>query len=390
MSFKLRGSLGRVMFKVGVFSAVCIVLLAILAKEVGNLRFFTHRVSYKADMPDVTGLFPTDDVKIAGVKVGQVSKVTTDHGHAVVSFNVDKTVPLRTSTQIGLRYRNVLGEKYLYLYPGSTGPVMSSGSTIPLRQAVSDADIDAFLNALGPFVKAINPQEGNLFLQAMVSALEGNQDQVNQLLGNTATVSNTLGNLNQQVGGVIDNFNTVLTALAQRSGDLDALVNNLNAVSQSLVARNNDLDTAVVEFSQLAGQFKDLLSTNRGNLDQAVNNLQGIAQVLAQHHADLEKDLATLPEGLQGYSNIASYGQWFAVRVIYGCLANEGGPGTPSDCSYEQPTNQNPSQPSSGSLLPPPSGGPSAPAPASAPAPSSAGGPNMSSITNFAAFGRSG
>ena len=389
MRFKLRGSLGRVMLKVGVFSAICVVLLAILAKEVGNLSFFTHRVTYKADMPDVTGLFPTDDVKVAGVKVGQVSKVTTDHGHAVVSFNVDKTVPLRTSTQIGLRYRNVLGEKYLYLYPGSTGPVMSSGSTIPLRQAVSDADIDAFLNALGPFVKAINPQEGNLFLQAMVSALEGNQDQVNQLLGNTATVSNTLGNLNQQVGGVIDNFNTVLTALAQRSGDLDALVNNLNQVSQSLVARNNDLDTAVDEFSQLAAHFKDLLSTNRGNLDQAVNNLQGIAQVLAQHHADLEKDLTTLPEGLQGYSNIASYGQWFAVRVIYGCLANEGGPGTPSNCSFEQPTNQNPAQPNSDSLVPP-SGGPPGPAAPGAPAASTAGSPSVSSITNFASFGRSG
>lgn len=390
MKLKLRGSLARVTIKVGLFAAICVVLLAILAKEVGNLSFFTHRVSYKADMPNVTGLFPTDDVKVAGVKVGQVSKVTTDHGHAVVTFNVDKTVPLRSSTQVGLRYRNVLGEKYLYLYPGSSGRVMSSGSTIPMNQALSDADIDAFLNALGPFIKAINPKEGNLFVQAMVSALEGNQNQVSQLLGNTATVSDTLGNLNQQVGGVIDNFNTVLTALARRSGDLDSLVNNLNAVSQSLVARNNDLDTAVVEFSQLAAQFKDLLSTNRGNIDQAVNNLQGIADVLSKHHGDLEKDLSSLPQGLQGYSNIASYGQWFAVRVIYGCLANEGGPGTPSNCSFENPTVMNPSQPSSGNPLPSsPSGSGGAPA---APAGSSPAGrgPSVSNVTGFAASGRTG
>ncbi|HEX4539329.1 MAG TPA: MCE family protein [Acidimicrobiales bacterium] len=385
MRLKLRGSLARVTIKVCVFAAVCVVLLAILAKEVGNLSFFSHRVSYKADMPDVIGLFPTDDVKVAGVKVGQVSSVSTDHGHAVVTFSVDKNVPLRSSTQVGLRYRNVLGEKYLYVYPGSTGSIMRSGSRIPLNQAISDADIDAFLNALGPFIKAINPQEGNLFVQAMVGALEGNQDQVTQLLGNTATVSNTLGNLNQQVGGVIDNFNTILTAMAQRSGDLDALIKNLNAVSQSLVARNNDLDTAVVEFSQLAAQFKNLLSTNRGNIDQAVNNLQGIADVLSQHHADLEKDLATLPQGLQGYSNIASYGQWFAVRVIYGCLANEGGPGTPSNCSYENPTNQNPSQPSSASSVSPSSGGS-----ARAPAAPAAGGPSVSNITGFASSGRAG
>jgi phospholipid/cholesterol/gamma-HCH transport system substrate-binding protein len=320
--------------------------------------------------------------------VGQVGSVTTDHGHAVVTFSVDKSVPLRSSSQVGLRYRNVLGEKYLYIYPGSSGRVMSSGSTIPMNQVVSDADIDAFLNALGPFVKAINPQEGNLFVQAMVSALEGNQDQVTQLLGNTATVSDTLGNLNQQVGAVIDNFNTVLTALAQRSGNLDALVNNLNALSQSLVARNSDLDTAVVEFSQLAAQFKNLLSTNRGSIDQAVNNLQGIADVLSQHHADLEKDLTTLPAGLQGYSNIASYGQWFAVRVIYGCLADEGGPGTPSNCGFENPTTTNPSQPNSGNPLNPPPSSPSGSG--GAPAAPAGSGPSVSSITGFAANGRAG
>jgi phospholipid/cholesterol/gamma-HCH transport system substrate-binding protein len=380
----LSGSLGRVALKVGLFAAICIVLLAILAKEVGNLSFFTHRVSYKADMPDVTGLFPTDDVKVAGVKVGQVSGVTTDHGHAVVSFSVDKSVPLRTSTQVGLRYRNVLGEKYLYVYPGSSGPIMSSGSTIPINQAVSDADIDAFLNALGPFVRAINPQEGNLFLQAMVGALQGNQDQVSQLLGNTSTVADTLGNLNQQVGAVIDNFNTVLTALAQRSSDLDAFINNLNALGQSLVARNNDLDTAVVEFSQLAEQFKNMLATNRGNIDQLVNNLQGITDVLSQHHTDLEKDLTTLPTGLQGYADIASYGQWFAVRVIYGCAADEGGPGTPSNCSYQYPQQSNPSQPQSQPSLSSPSSG------QPAPAGSSGNQPSVSNITGFAAFGRSG
>jgi ABC-type transporter Mla subunit MlaD len=146
----------------------------------------------------------------------------------------------------------------------------------------------------------------------------------------------------------------------------------------------------VVEFSQLAAQFKDLLSTNRGNIDQAVNNLQGIADVLSKHHGDLEKDLATLPQGLQGYSNIASYGQWFAVRVIYGCLANEGGPGTPSNCSFENPTTMNPSQPSSGNPLPSsPSGSGGAPA---APAGSSpvGQGPSVSNVTGFAASGRTG
>ena len=53
------------------------------------------------------------------------------------------------------------------------------------------------------------------------------------------------------------------------------------------------------------------------------NNLQTIAGVLGQHRADLEKSLATLSSGLAPYHLISSYGQWFQIRVVVACLANQ-------------------------------------------------------------------
>lgn len=320
---KLSGARLRTTIKFAIFAAVGIFLLAVLAKLIGNLQPFSSNVTYRAAMSDVTGLASSDDVKVAGVTVGEVGSIQVQHGHALVTFTVDKNVHLPTSTQDGLRWRNVLGEKYLYLYPGSTGPQLAPGSTIPLDQSISGGEVDDFLNALGPFLKAINPQEANAFVAAVVGGLQGNQGRVSDLIDNTAVVSQALGNLNAQVGSLVDNLDTVLSALASRNGDLNRLVDNLASVSQTLANRNDTLDSAVVDFAQLAGQFKTLISTNRGNLDAAINNLQSIANVLSQHHGDLQASLSTLSTGLAPYFQISSYGQWFQIRAVYLCLANE-------------------------------------------------------------------
>lgn len=330
---KLSRGTGRSAVKFSIYTVVCLVLLLLLARQIGNISFFSHRVSFSAQMPDVTGLRPSDDVKIAGVTVGQVSSVRVDHGHATVVFTVDKSQAdqVRTSTQVGLRWRNVIGEKYLYLYPGTGGTVMAPGSTIPESRTISSADIGAFLNALGPFLQAINPQEANTFVTAILGGLQGNEAQVTSLLGNTASLSSTLGGLDTQVGSVISNLSTVIEALASRNADLNNLISNLTSASGILANRNNDLQNAVVNFGQIAGQFKNLISDNRGNLDGFINNLQSITNVLSQHHADLAKGLGTLTSGLAPYQEISNYGQWFQVRVVYLCLANE------TTCSYEQP-----------------------------------------------------
>jgi len=108
-------------FRFLVFALVCLVLLAGLAVRIGNLSLFTHRTGYQALLTDATGLESADDVKIAGVTVGQVTGISVRHGQALVSFAVDDSVHLRTSTKVGLEWHNVLGQQFLYLYPGAAG-----------------------------------------------------------------------------------------------------------------------------------------------------------------------------------------------------------------------------------------------------------------------------
>jgi len=310
-------------FKFVVFAVVCVVLLVLLAVRIGNLSLFTSHHTVQAQLADVTGLTSGDAVDIAGVPVGQVSGIAVQRGHALVTMSLNTNVVLHRATDVGLRWKNVIGQKVVYLYPEKQGPLLAPGATIPLSHDVSDASVDAFLNSLGPFLSAINPTEADQFVENVSGALEGDTAEIDQLIDNGATVSHTVGDLDTQVGQVITSLDQVLTAIASRSGDVTSLVSNLDTVAQSLSSHNQLLDDVVGNLSQVAGDVANLVGQNRSTLDGTIDNLKTVTQNLVANQQNLAKSLATLGTGLAPYVEISSYGQWFQIQTVYTCLANQ-------------------------------------------------------------------
>jgi phospholipid/cholesterol/gamma-HCH transport system substrate-binding protein len=323
-----RSSSGRkshlpTLLKFGVFVVVALVLLVALAIRVGNISLFTHRTTYQAQLADVTGLQPNNAVKIAGVTVGQVTGISVQRGHALVTFSINNDVHLRSSTKSGLQQNNVLGQQFLYLYPGSTGQDIQAGYVIPLSQSVADPGVGAFLNALGPFLSAVNPAQANTFVQSVLAALQGNQDKVDQLINDSASVAQTVGSLDTQVGQVIDALNQVFTALAQKSSDVGSLLDNLQSVSQTFAAHNDLLDTVVTNLSKFTGQIAAVVQSNQGNLATTISDLQSVTSVVQDHEKSLSAGLSSLGAGFNPYTLISNFGQWFQVKSVYTCLAGE-------------------------------------------------------------------
>jgi phospholipid/cholesterol/gamma-HCH transport system substrate-binding protein len=319
-------------WKFAVFALACLVLLVALAAHVGNITLFSSRHTVYAQLADVTGLTTGTPVDVAGVQVGQVSSIAVQRGHALVGLSIDNDVALRKGTDVGLRWKNVIGQKDIYLYPSSAGPLLRPGQTIPLTHDVTDASVNAFLNSLGPLLQAINPREANAFVVNVSGALNGDTAEIDQLINNGARISSTVGALDVQVGRVIDSLDQVLTAIAQRSGDVGTLVANLDTVARSLASRNTLLDTLVGNLSTVAGDMASLIGQNRSTLSSTIADLNTAVTTIDAHQAQLAKSLTTLGSGLAPYVEISSYGQWFQVQTIYNCLANQ------SVCSYDAPT----------------------------------------------------
>lgn len=327
--------IGRVrptVWKFVAFTVACVVLLGVLAVRVGNLSLFSSRRTIYAQLADVTGLTAGTAVDVAGVQVGQIASISVQRGHALVALSVDNNVPVHAGTDVGLRWKNVIGQKDVYLYPSPHGAVLRAGATIPLSHDVTDASVNAFLNSLGPLLQAINPKEANAFVENVSGAINGDSAEIDQLIDSGAKISQTVGALNTQVGNVIDSLDQVLTAIAQRSSDVGSLVANLQKVAGSLSSRNSLLDEVVTNLSTVAGDLATLIGQNSSTLTKSIDDLDTATATIVAHQQQLAQSLSTLGSGLAPYVEISSYGQWFQVQTVYNCLANQ------TACTYDKST----------------------------------------------------
>jgi phospholipid/cholesterol/gamma-HCH transport system substrate-binding protein len=302
--------------KFSIFAAVCLGFTAWLVLTIGNISF-EPRTTYAADFTDVQGLLVNDDVKIAGVTVGKVQNI--EHlpgGLARVHFNVRDDVALPDDSRLTIRWRNVLGLRFLYVEPGGDGQAVAADHTFPTDQTRSPADLGSLLQRMTPFIQALEPELQNQVLQAFSEALVGREDEVRSLLTQGAELTQTIAARDAEIESLLTNSVTVMDAYARRTEQLQGLLDSFAEVSDTLASRNDELETAIVALADGQEELQRFVETNRGDLEGTIDAIEDLTAVLGADHELLARGLETTPRGLVGYHLISRTGQWFNNRAV--------------------------------------------------------------------------
>lgn len=314
-------SLGRfdtkTLAKVVAFSLVAVALTVALGFKIANTNLFADEYELEAEFDNATGVFKGDAVKLAGVDIGRVREAWIENGKAIVRFTVDDSVRLTTDSRIGLRWRNVIGLRFLYVYPGdASGQRVQEGYRFPSTQTDSAGDIGAFLNRLGPILQAIDPEKANAFIEAMNTALAGNELAVRTLLSDGAVLSGELGDMDAEIESLITNSDTILAAYAGQSRSLGDVLENLDHLGGDLRGMTQEINALITNFAVVQQEFEQLLRENRDNIDGSISGLNNLARILDDNRHTLEQTLCSLPAGVVPYDETSSWGEWFNVRIV--------------------------------------------------------------------------
>jgi phospholipid/cholesterol/gamma-HCH transport system substrate-binding protein len=316
----------KTLVKVIAFTILSTVFTVGLGMKIGNLRPFSHSYKLEAVFSDASGVFKGDAVKLAGVDVGRVIGADIESGRAVVSFTVNNSVKLPRDSIVAMRWRNVLGQRFLYLYPGAErGRFFQDGDTVPLSNTENAGDLGEFLNRLGPILRAIDPEKANAFLDAMNTALVGNEAAVRQLLDNGGSLAGRLGDMEEEIRTLVSSSDTVMSTYAKQNDEIELIIDDLDALGGRLDNMTGDINSFIVNFARVQTQLDDLLRENRGHIDGSIANLEAVATLLAKHKGGLAQTLCTLPAGVSGYWQTTSWGEWFNVRIVKVVLKDQEG-----------------------------------------------------------------
>ena len=303
------------LIKLVVFIVVTVLATGLLAATIGNLRF-GGTTSYEALFTDATGLLKGDDVRIAGVRVGEVDGVAVarqgDRSVARVTFNVDSDRPVAVSTRAQIRYRNLVGQRYVALSEGAgSGRALTEHGTIPLRQTRPALDLTVLFNGFKPLFAALNPQDVNAFAMEIIKTLQGEAGDVNSLLGHTASLTSTLADRDAVIGRTIDNLNAVLGSVDERGKQLSTLISELQRFVSGLATDRQAIGASLTNIANLADATAGLVKEGRPAIRADVKELGAVAGNLDDNKKVVAGVLQRLPNKLDTITRTATYGSWF-------------------------------------------------------------------------------
>ena len=311
MSVQGRGFVAP-LIKLGIFALVTGLTTLFLANTLSSYGT-GGEPTYRARFADVTGLLAGDDIRIAGVRVGKVTDIRLiDSRIAEVEFTVDKDIPLPKTVEAKIRYRNLVGQRYISLTEGpSKHGRLPEGGLIPMQQTESALNLTVLFNGFRPLFTALSPEEINRFSYEIIQVLQGEAGTVDSLLARTASLSNTLADRDAVIGRVIDNLNQVLATLNARDEQLGDTIGALQEFVTGLSKDRKVIGESLSDIASLTNETAGLLKDARPPLKADIAKLRSLSATLNANEDVLNHTFEEVPVRLQTLTQVGSYGSWF-------------------------------------------------------------------------------
>jgi phospholipid/cholesterol/gamma-HCH transport system substrate-binding protein len=297
--------------KMTIFAIITVTLTALLGATIANSNF-GDTSAYRARFTDASGLKIGDDVRILGVKVGTVDSLTVvDDRFAEVRFDMDAGRRLPASATATVKYRNLVGQRYLALGTGTgSAELLKPGDTIPVERTRPALNLTVLFNGFKPLFQALKPEDVNKLAFEIVQVLQGEGGTVDSILRHTATLTSTIAGRDKVIGDLINNLNTVLGTVNGRGDEVSDLILSLQQLVSGLAADREPIGEAVAALGDLTDTTAGLLSQARPSLKQDIALLGPLAETLNKQEPLLDGMLKGLENRADTFTRAVSYGSW--------------------------------------------------------------------------------
>ena len=300
--------------KLGIFSLVSVIVTTGLTMIMGRLGA-TDKIEYRALFSSASQLEAGNDVRVAGVSVGEVSDVkVTDAGKAIVSFRVDKSLPMTTRSEVEVRYLNLVGARYLAVKRGDAGGTpLREGAMLPESQAKPAINLTELFNGFQPLFRALSPDDVNQLAANLIAVFQGEGGTIKSLLNQVGSLTNALANRDQLIASVISNLTRTLETVDSRHEELADLLAGLNRWMGDLADDRNEIGRSVENVGKMADELAKLLVRLRPNVKTDISELRRILVLFnkPENQAFIDETLNRLPTMLRRQARIGSHGSWY-------------------------------------------------------------------------------
>lgn len=287
------------------------VIVVMVATTLAILWTDNPRTHVTAYFERATGVYPGTEVRILGVKVGKVTKVTPQGNVVEVKMAYDAKYKVPAGAQAVIIVPSLVADRYIQFTPVYKGGAsLHDNATLSLANTAVPVELDDANQAVNDLTKALGPQGANAhgslsrLLSTSAQTLNGQGADFKQTLQDLSEVSRVLSDNRGNTTQTIQNLAKITQAMAASDRQIRSFSQNLASVSSTLNAEKTELRAAVKSLSVALREVSSFVKDNKAEI---ASNVQGLAQVtgiLVKEKAALQGFLDKAPVAATNALNV--------------------------------------------------------------------------------------
>jgi phospholipid/cholesterol/gamma-HCH transport system substrate-binding protein len=295
-----------------------VIVAAVLAVVIlGGIALLVRQVFFKpntitAYFTSATAIYPGDQVRVAGVRVGTIESIDAQGTKAKLVLSVDRKVPIPANAEAVIVSQNLVGARYVQLTPPyeDKGPTMADGAVIGLDRTAIPVEWDEIKTQLMRLATDLGPtSEGQTtpvgrFIDTAANALDGNGEKLRDAIAQLSGVSKVLANGSGNIVDTIKNLQIFVGALRDSNTQIVQFQDRLASLSSVVDGSRSDIDGALTNLSSAVVDVKRFIAGTRNQTAEQIQRLSSVTKNLADNKLVVENLLHVAPNAIGNAYNI--------------------------------------------------------------------------------------
>jgi virulence factor Mce-like protein len=265
-----------------------------------------------AYFPTATAIYPSDEVRVAGVKVGKIESITPEGTQTKITMAVDRDVSIPADAKAVIVAQNLVAARYVQLTPSyrGSGPTMADGAVIPSNRTAVPVEWDEVKAQLMRLSTELGPQQGvsgtsvSRFIDSAANALDGNGEKLRTTLAQLSGAARIFAEGSGNIVDIIKNLQIFVSALRDSKQQIVMFENRLASLSSVLDDNKSDLDAALSNLSVAIAEVQRFVAGTRNQTAEQVQHLANLTQILVDNKMALKNVLHVTPNAIANFNNI--------------------------------------------------------------------------------------
>lgn len=265
-----------------------------------------------ADFTTATGIYPGDDVRVSGVKVGKIKSIEANGTSTRIEMDVERGVKIPADASAVIVAQNLVAARYVQLTPSykdGAGPTMAEGTHIPVEHTAVPVEWDEVKVQLDRLAVELGPDgsgssTAGRFIDSAANAMAGNGDKLRETLAQLSDVGRILASGSGNIVDIIKNLQIFVSTLKDSNVQIVQFEDRLASLTSVLDGSRSDLDAAMNSLSVAVVDVQRFITENGNRTTEQVQRLADVTQNLADQKGGLEELLHTFPTALGNFYNM--------------------------------------------------------------------------------------